>query len=118
MVLMIDNPQKGIVNLGVGIFPYLMGMFNFFPPSNDVKFVSAYPDHPKDVILQVALFQMSYFNDLWTLPSLSTSMEGVGNPSMVMPLSEAKVVYNIVQQTSKNSNPTPPQEMNHVLEPI
>jgi hypothetical protein len=38
-VLMIDNPQQGIVNLGARMFPYLMGNFDFPPPSNDVKFI-------------------------------------------------------------------------------
>jgi hypothetical protein len=53
MVPMIDNPQQGTVNLGVGLFPYLMGTFDFPPPSNDVKFISVVPDQPKVVILQV-----------------------------------------------------------------
>jgi hypothetical protein len=41
-----------------------MGTFDFPPPSNDVKFFSAVPDDPKAAILQVALFQMNYFNYL------------------------------------------------------
>jgi hypothetical protein len=49
MVPMIDNPQQGIVKLGAGIFPYLMGTFYFPPYSNDVNFISFFPDHPKDV---------------------------------------------------------------------
>jgi hypothetical protein len=61
---------------------------------------------------------MSYFNDMWTLPSPSTSMEGGGNPSMVMPLSADEVVYNIVQQTSTNTDPAPSQEIDPVLEII
>jgi hypothetical protein len=39
MVSMIENPQPGIVNLGVGLFPPLMGIFNYPPPSNYVKFI-------------------------------------------------------------------------------
>jgi hypothetical protein len=116
--LMIDNPQQGTVNLGAGLFPYLMGTFDFPPPSNDVKFISVVPDQPKAVIFQVASFRMSYFNDLWTLPSPSASMEGVGNPGMAMPLSTAEVAYNIVQQTSANPDLAPPQELDPVLEPI
>jgi hypothetical protein len=115
---MIDNPQQGTINLGVGLFPYLMGTFDFPPPSNDVKFISVVPDQPKAAIFQVASFRMTYFNDPWNLPSPSASMEGVGNPGMAMPLSTTEVVYNIVQQTSTNSDPTPPQELDLVLEPI
>jgi hypothetical protein len=95
-----------------------MGTFDYPPPSNDVKFISVVPDQPKDVIFQVASFQTSYFNDPWTLPSPSASMEGVGNPGMAMPLSTTEVAYNIVQQTSTNPDPAPPQELDPILEPI
>jgi hypothetical protein len=55
-VPMIDNLQQGTVNLGVGLFPYLMGTFDFPPPSNDVKFILVVPDQPKAAIFQVASF--------------------------------------------------------------
>jgi hypothetical protein len=64
-----------------------MGTFDFPPPSNDVKFMSFFLNHPEAAILQVSSFRITYFNDLWTLPSPSTSMEGIGNPGMVIPLS-------------------------------
>jgi hypothetical protein len=32
MVLMIDNPQPGVVNVGVGLCPPLMGTFDYAPP--------------------------------------------------------------------------------------
>jgi hypothetical protein len=44
MVPMIDNPQPGIANLGVGLFPSLMGTFDYLPPLNDVKFILAVPN--------------------------------------------------------------------------
>jgi hypothetical protein len=56
MVLMIENLQQVTSNLGDGIFPYLMGTFDFLPPSNDVKFISTIPDQPKVVIFQVSSF--------------------------------------------------------------
>jgi hypothetical protein len=61
---------------------------------------------------------MSYFDDPSTLPSPLDSMEGVGNPRMEMPLSVVYFVYTIVQQTSTNYNPTPPQELDPVIELI
>jgi hypothetical protein len=51
----------------------------------------------KAMIFQVSSFQMSYFNEPWNLPSLSASMEGVGNSGMDTPLSTTEVVYIIVQ---------------------
>jgi hypothetical protein len=43
-VPMIDNPQRGTVNLGDKLFPSLMGDFDYPSPSNDVIFISATPD--------------------------------------------------------------------------
>jgi hypothetical protein len=79
-VPMIDNPQPDIVNVGVGLCPPLMGTFDYPPPSNDVKMISVVPDQPKAEIFQVSSFCTTYFNDLWTLPSPSTTMEGTGHP--------------------------------------
>jgi len=118
MVLMIDNPHQGTFNLGVELFPYLMGTFYFPPPSNDAKFILVVPDQPKAAIFQVASFQMTYFNDPCTLPSPLALMEWVGNPDMAMSLSIIEITYNIVQQTSSNFYPTPPQEPYPILEPI
>jgi hypothetical protein len=66
MVPMIDKPQPYIVNIGFGLCPPLMGTFDYPPPSDDVKFIF---NHPKVETFQVSSFHMTYFNDLWTLPS-------------------------------------------------
>jgi hypothetical protein len=52
MVPMIDNPQPDVINVGVGLFPPLMGTFDYPPPFGDVKFISASPDQPRDGIFQ------------------------------------------------------------------
>jgi hypothetical protein len=31
-VPMIDNPQPGVINVGVGLCPYFMGTFDYPPP--------------------------------------------------------------------------------------
>jgi hypothetical protein len=66
MVPMIDNPQPDIITIGVGLCPPFMGTFDYPPLSDDVKFFS---DQPKVEIFQVLSFRMTYFNDLWNLPS-------------------------------------------------
>ena len=101
---MIDNPQPGVVNVGVGLCPSLMGTFDYPPPQGDVKFIS---DHHKVEIFQVLSFRMTYFNDPWILPSPSATMDGIGHPGMSMPLSTAEVAYSLVQQASANTDPTP-----------
>jgi hypothetical protein len=107
-VLMIDNHQPDIINVGVGLCLPLMATFNYPPPSGDVKMISFFPDQPKAEIFQVSSFRMTYFNDLWTLPFPSTSMEGTGHPSMSMPLSVTKVTYSIFHQATTDPNLTLP----------
>jgi hypothetical protein len=55
-VSMIDNPKLGIVNIGFGLCPPLMGTFDYPPPSSDVNFISVVPDPPKVEIFQVSSF--------------------------------------------------------------
>jgi hypothetical protein len=115
MVPMIDNPQPGVVNVGFGLCPSLMGTFDYPPPHDDVKFIS---NHHKVEIFQVLLFRTAYFEDPWILPSPSSTMDEIGHSGMSMPLSAAEVAYSLVHQASVNTNPTLAQELDPLLEPI
>jgi hypothetical protein len=115
---MIDNLHPRIVILGVGLFPLLMGNFDYPLPSNDVNLILVVPDQPRAAMFQVSSFKMNYFNNPWNLPSPSASMEGIWHLGMAMPLSVVEVAYNIVQQTSANPSSAPSQELDLVLEPI
>ena len=114
-VPMIDNPQLGIVNVGVGLCPSLMGTFDYLPPQGNVKFIL---EHHKVDIFQVSSFCTTYFDDPWILPSPSAMMEGTGHPGMSMPLSIAEVAYSLLQQASVDTDPTPAQELDLILIPI
>jgi hypothetical protein len=114
-VLMIDNPQLGIINVGVGLCPSLMGTFDYPPPQGDIKFISS---HHKVEIFQVLLFHTAYFEDPWILPSPSAMMEDTGHLGMSMPLFVAEVAYALVQQASTKTDRTPAQELDPLLEPI
>jgi hypothetical protein len=114
-VPMIDNPQAGVVNIGVGLCPYLMGTFDYPPPHGDVKFILT---HHKADIFHVSSFCTTYFQDPWTLPSPSATMDETGHAGMSMPLSATEVVYSLVQQTSATPDPTPTQELDPLPEPI
>jgi hypothetical protein len=103
-VPLVDNPQAGVVNIGVGLCPSLMGTFDFPPPQGDVKFVST---HHKAEIFHVSSFRTTYFNDPWILPSPSDTMEATGHAGMSTPLSAAEVAYSLVQQTSATPDPIP-----------
>jgi hypothetical protein len=52
-VPMIDNPQSSIVNIGVGLLPPLMGTFDYPPPIDNVKYISADPNQPRAEIFQI-----------------------------------------------------------------
>jgi hypothetical protein len=61
-VLMIDNPQPGVVNVGVGLCPSLMGTFDYRPSQGDIKFIS---NHHKVEIFQVSSFRTTSFLPHW-----------------------------------------------------
>jgi hypothetical protein len=115
MVPMVDNPQAGVINVGVGLCPSLMGTFDYPPPHSDVKFILT---HHKAEIFHVSSFRMTYFQDPWTLPSPSDTMDVIGHAGMSTPLSAAEVAYSMVQQTSATPDPIPAQELDPLLEPI
>jgi hypothetical protein len=95
-----------------------MGMFNYPPPSGDLKIISVFPNQPRDDIFQVSSLCTTYFNDLCTLPSPSALMEVTGNPGMSIPLSVTKFAYSIIQQASIDPDPTPAPELDPVIKPI
>jgi hypothetical protein len=45
-------------------------------------------------------FHTSYFNDPWTLPSLTASCEGQSHTGMAMPLSTVEIAYQVVLDSS------------------
>jgi hypothetical protein len=92
-VPMVDNPQAGVINIGVGLCPSLMGTFNYPPPQGDVKFIS---NHHKAEIFHISSFCMTYFQDPWTLSSPSATMDKTGPARMATPLSAAEVAYSLV----------------------
>jgi hypothetical protein len=114
-VPLVDNPQAGVVNIGVGLCPSLMGTFDYPPPQGDVKFIST---HHKAEIFHVSSFRTTYFNDPWILPSPSDTMEATGHAGMSSPLSAAEVAYSLVQQASATPDPIPTQELDPLFEPI
>jgi hypothetical protein len=114
-VPMIDNPQAGVINVGVGLCPSLMGTFDYPPPHDDIKFIST---HHKAEIFRVSSFRTTYFQDPWILPSPSATMDETGHSGMSMPLSATEVAYSLVQQASATPDPILTQELDPLLKPI
>ena len=104
---MITNSEGNQLNLGVGMYPSLMGSFNLPPPSQS---------NPVFAISQIAsgnesreiAFRTQYLNDSWTLPDLNVSTLGKGFTGMASPLSMAEIAYlDITTNHGKN----PPEKV-------
>jgi hypothetical protein len=71
-ILVFDNSQLETKNIGVRMYSSIMGTFDFMAPIHHLyamssRLVSSERSIPSHV---------SYFNDLWNLPSSTTSCEG------------------------------------------
>jgi hypothetical protein len=105
---LIENYQTTNERIGVGMYPSLMGTFYF---STLVSYIHAILVSYQKLILSVPItqlfsFKTSYFEDPWVLPSLSESIKGLGHVRMTMPLSSIEIYYQVIYQTTTDSNPT------------
>jgi hypothetical protein len=92
----IKNSQPTTDNISVGMYSSLMGTFIFMAP---VHHIYAMSNRPMSSMSYVP-FCTSYFNDPWTLPSLTASCEGQSHTGMDMPLSVVEMVYQDVLDSS------------------
>jgi hypothetical protein len=65
-------------------------------------------------------FHTSYFSDPWTLPSLTSLIEGQSHAGMAMPLSTVEIVYQAILDSSVDPDPTTSQtdEEDPILRPV
>jgi hypothetical protein len=95
---MIDNSQSTTENIDVRMYSSLMGTFNFLAPNHQVYSMSSRP-----VLNGKSIpFCASYFDDPWTLPSLTLSCEGDLHAGMAMPLSAANIACQAILDSSTN----------------
>jgi hypothetical protein len=111
-------PQPDIINVGVGLYPPLMGTFDYPPSTDNVHYMPVVLGQPRAKIFQILSFRRTYFNNPWTLPSPSAMMEGTGHHGMVMPLLMIEVTYYIVQQAFADSDQNPTQDLDMILKSI
>jgi hypothetical protein len=102
-ILMIDNSQSTTENISVGMYSSLMGTFDFSASSHQVYAMSSWPVSTGRSIP----FHTSYFDDLWTLSSLTSSCKGQSHAGMAMPLSTTKIVYQVVLDSFVDPDPVP-----------
>jgi hypothetical protein len=89
---MIDNSQQATKDVGVRMYSSLMGSFDFMTPIHHIHAISS----ESSSSMRHVPFHTLYFNDPWTLPSLTMSYEGQFHIGMEMPLSAIEVVYQSI----------------------
>jgi hypothetical protein len=94
----------------------LMGSFDFKALIHHIYVISS----ESSSLMRFVPFCTSYFNDPWTLPSLTMSYEGESQIRMAMTLPSSKVVYQDILDAIADPNPSSSltDEVDLVLEPI
>jgi hypothetical protein len=112
----IDNSQPKTKNIGVRMYSSLMGTFDFTTPIHHVYAMSS----RRTLIGRSIPFRTSYFSDLSTLPSPTSSCEGQWHAGMAMPLSTTKIAYQAVLDSSTYPDPVPSStnEEDRVIRPM
>jgi hypothetical protein len=97
--MLVGNSQMTTQSMGVGLYPSLMGTFNFVVPISYINSVPTCSDQPILSVptSQVCQFCTSYFEDPWILPSPLDLVEGLEHARMAMPLSATKIAYQAIQ---------------------
>jgi hypothetical protein len=93
-----------------------MGSFDFVAPIYHIYAISSRSLSS----MRFVPFCTSYFNDPWTLPSLTLSCEGHSHIGMAMPLLAEEVVYQVVLNTIVDSDPCSSHrdKEDTILEPV
>jgi len=74
-ISMITNSEGNQLNIGVEMYPSLMGYFNLPPPSQ-ITPVFAISHIANENESRKISFRAHYLNDSWTLPDLNVSTQG------------------------------------------
>jgi len=89
---LVDKFDPSCENIGVGLYPSLMGSFNFTAPILSLKSLPIYAisqvAQDQEVVDQS--FKTNYLSDPWTLPKLDTLVDGESMLGMASPLSIAE----------------------------
>jgi hypothetical protein len=85
----INNSQPENEDIGVRMYSSLMGTFDFVAPIHHIYAMSSRSSSS----MRSVPFHASYFNDPWTLLSLTMSCEGQSHIGMEMPLLATKMTY-------------------------
>jgi hypothetical protein len=94
-VSLIENSNMRTESIGVGMYPSLMGTFNFSTPVSYIftTLFSYSKSIPLVPITRVGSFRTTYFKDPWVLLSPCESVKGRVHVGMTMPLFAVEITY-------------------------
>jgi hypothetical protein len=101
LILVIDNYWQETKDVGVEMYSSLMGSFDFVAPIHHIHAISSRYSLP----MRSIHFRTSYFNDPWTLTSLTMSCKGQSHIGMEIPLSLTEVPYQDILNTIVDPDP-------------
>jgi hypothetical protein len=112
----VNSSHKETENIGVRMYPSLMGTFNFFAP---ILYINSMSDESSSSLRPVS-FCASYFDNPWNLPSLTMSYEGHLHIKIAMPLYVVNITYQAILDASTYPDPSSSwmEEVDPILEPI
>ena len=105
-ILTIDNYHVTTKNVGVGIYPSLMGSFNSLAPILAINTTHSGVTSP----LSLLQFCTTYLDDPWNIPSLSTLNKDTIPTRAEMSLSTSKVAYQAILDLTMDLGPYPLQK--------
>jgi len=96
---LVSNSTRACDNVGVGMYPALMGTFNLPPP---ISYIDSVPIYAISSIAtnstdKICYFRTSYFEDPWVVPVSSVLVEEDGCTGTPMTSSAAEIAYQAVQ---------------------
>ena len=103
-ILTIDSSQQTTDNVGIGMYPSLMGTFNISKP---ILAINSAPSGVSSPFSPVS-FHTMYLDELWTFPSLSNLDEETILAIVEMSLSAAHAAYQVVLDLTMDIDPFHP----------
>jgi hypothetical protein len=101
LIPVIENSWQETEDVGVRMYSSLMGSFDFMAPIHHIHSISS----RSSLSMRFVPFRTLYFNNPWTLPSLTMSCEGQSHIGMSILLSAIKVAYHAIINTTFDLNP-------------
>lgn len=116
-ILSIDKSHQVTENIGVGLYPSLMGNFNIASP---VLFVGSSSTSVKKEapVSMIQSFKTNYLDNPWVLMNPSNMREECQYPETVLPLFATEISHQVIQQNTIDIDSSEVEEVDPPMQPI